>query len=86
MASGQKLSGLLDGEVTSKNGLATVKLKTNSDVSIQKMYINGISTSMNYGGEFTRYEGVSHWDELEINNGSVEIPYKTIEEAAYGRN
>lgn len=77
---GQKLSGLLDGEVTSKNGLATVKLKTNSDVSIQKMYINGISTSTNYGGEFTRYEGVSHWDELEINNGSVEIPYKTIEE------
>ena len=82
---GQKLSGLLDGEVTSKNGLATVKLKTNSDVSIQKMYINGISTSTNYGGEFTRYEGVSHWDEIEINNGSVEIPYESVEEAVYGR-
>ena len=82
---GQKLSGLLDGEVTSKNGLATVKLKTNSDVSIQKMYINGISTSTNYGGEFARYEGVSHWDEIEINNGSVEIPYESVEEAVYGR-
>ena len=82
---GQKLSGLLDGEVTSNNDVVTVKLKANGDVSIQKIFINGISTSTNYGGEFTRYEGVSHWDELEINNNLVEIPYKSVEEAVYGR-
>ena len=82
---GQKLSGLLDGEVTASDGTATVKLKTNGDVNIQKIYINGISEIKGAGGFCERYRGISKWNELEVKDGTVEIPYNSVKEAVFGR-
>ena len=82
---GQKLNSLITGIVTADGNSALVKLNSNGNVNIKNIYINSVPEEQSYGGSYTRYRGVSEWNELEVKDGTVEIPYNSVKEAVFGR-
>ena len=82
---GQKLNSLITGIVTADGNSALVKLNSNGNVNIKNIYINSVPEEQSYGGFYTRYRGVSEWNELEVKDGTVEIPYNSVKEAVFGR-
>lgn len=62
-----------------------MKLNSNGNVNIKNIYINSVPEEQSYGGFYTRYRGVSEWNELEVKDGTVEIPYNSVKEAVFGR-